>query len=80
MNWNNLKSMKCPKDGKLLEEHVSLYSHKGCDFKIHKEKFDKIVSDMYAPKVKRCATFEENLCALNNLGHEKMSEDYSDKL
>lgn len=38
-----------------------------CDFVIGKDKFEKIVNDLYRPKQRRCATFEENISELNNL-------------
>lgn len=69
MNWERLKNMKCPQCGKDLTRAVSHtgYGCFNCHFTISKEKFDKIVSDLYKPKQKRCSTFEENLGELNNL-------------
>ena len=47
-----------------------------CDFTISKEKFDKIVGDLYKPKSQRTET--DNLSELNNLGHDLVSGDFSD--
>jgi len=84
MNWNKLKEMKCPEDGEPLNNSplAEFYDCTKCSFKISAAKFDKIVNDMYQPKARRCATFDEtgNLADWNNYGHEKMSEDYSDRL
>lgn len=79
-NWQNLKENKCPfcshelKVEGLLETTFRC-SH--CDFSISQGRFDEIISDMYKPKQRRCA-FGENLSELNNLGREKVSEDFSD--
>lgn len=83
MKWQNLKSMKCPKCDNTLKESVGdayfcpKLSDTSCGFSIGKEKFDKVVSDLYKPKQKR-ATFEENMSALNNLDRKEVTEDFSD--
>jgi hypothetical protein len=80
MNWNNLKANKCPKcaawllhiDGRIVHEALP-----PCDFKISKEKFDELVNKMYQnPRAQFNTT--DNMEALNNLGHEKVEEDFSD--
>ncbi len=80
MNWNNLKNNECPQCGKVLTPAVSHtgYGCFNCHFTISKAKFDKIVNDLYKPKQKRCGTFDDNGEALNNLGHEEVTEDFSD--
>lgn len=80
MNWLNLKNNKCPSCSCFLtrapfSSTASSYCN-SCNFRISSEKFDKIVNGLY--KKKRSPTYEENLSELNNLGREKMSEDFSD--
>ena len=45
-----------------------------CDFTISKEKFEKIVNDLYQPKKYRSE--EQNLSDLNNLGRKEISDFY----
>jgi len=77
MKWDALKSMQCPKNGALLEERPTGYActspEEICGFFISKAKFDTVVQSLYAPKPKRCGTFDEdgNLSALNNLGRSR---------
>lgn len=74
MNWNNLKENKCPKCSSLLEFLLNKYictEYTKCGFSIGQQKFGEIVTNMYKPKVKRCATFEDNFSQLQNLGHEE---------
>lgn len=81
MNWENLKNNKCPKCGSLLKQLENNHACTSeCSFMIGKSKFDSIVNGMYAPKQKRCGTFDENgnLTDWNNFGHNKISEDFSD--
>lgn len=78
MNWNALRDGKCAKCGAKL--HMGIfdlqYSCTKCDFVIGKEKFEKIA---YGPPRFYSKDFEiDNLSALNNLGHEKVTEDFSD--
>ncbi len=75
MKWNNLKNFKCPACSNILDNQVTRYVCLSCHYQISKERFDEIVSGMYAPKKK---VFEENLSDLNNLGHDKVTEDFSD--
>lgn len=78
MIWNNLKNGKCPKcSGKLVMGLLDIiYPCSSCDFKIGKEKFESIA---FGKPAKRCEWPEEqNLAELNNLGHNVVTEDYSD--
>ncbi len=79
MNWNNLKSNKCPGCSANLIKASSFPGQacSKCSFTISLVKFEKIVTDLYKPKRKRCLTYEENLGELNNLGREEMVEDFS---
>ena len=78
MLWSRLKSMRCPKcnahllnmDNKIIHEALPL-----CDFRISKEKFDEIIGKLYSSKKH---DYRDNLSDLNNLGHEKVAEDFSD--
>ena len=80
MNWNLLKDGKCPKpecgaklNMGLLDE---VYTCIKCDFRISKEKFEKI---SYGAHIGRhFSRDDDNLSALNNLGHELVTEDFSD--
>ena len=82
MNWNNLKNGKCPKCNAVVgfESVKQMYTcsnmAEGCDFRIGKEKFEKIVNDLYKPKNR--PSFNDNLSELNNLGREVIAEDFSD--
>ena len=83
MIWSRLKNNRCPKDNELLQAKGildTLYecSKASCDFSITADRFDEIVKDMYRPKRYQVPTEYENMAALNNLGHEVRSEDYSD--
>jgi hypothetical protein len=83
MNWNNLKSYKCPKcGGNLCEKNWSLRGSlhvcTTCDFEIRKEKFNTIVNDKYQPR--KCVTFEQNLGELNNLGRKEITEGFLDNV
>lgn len=75
MNWNALKSYKCPKDGLPLKDIGEYHACTKCIFSINKSKFDSIVSDKYQPKFR---SETDNLSDLNNLGRKPVSEDFSD--
>lgn len=82
MKWENLKSNKCPKCSSLLtdakiDKRYSCPSF-DCNFTIAKEKFDKIVNDLYKPKARRCGT-SDNFEALQNLGHNGISPIFTTK-
>ena len=82
MNWNNLKSAKCPQCGFNLTHSTFDMVYKcmndACkpDFKISNEKFESIVNSLYKPQKRR--TEDENLADLNNLGRKEITEDFSD--
>ena len=78
MNWNALKSYKCPKDASPLKDIGEYHActKNGCVFSINKQKFDSIVADKYQPKKLR--TEEENLSELNNFGRKEITEDFTD--
>lgn len=67
--WSRLKDMKCPNCGNYINPTETGYEcgtdgavgH--CDFKIGKERFDEVVTNLYKPRAKRI----DNLSALNNL-------------
>jgi len=81
--WSRLKTMRCPKCnlnlcGSLLDP---VYQCEGnadasCDFSIGKEKFDKIVDDMYGKPKKQFQSEDDRLSELNNLGREIEDENY----
>lgn len=81
MNWKALKNNACPKcESKLLRTPLSdTYecSENTCTFSVTAQRFDEIINDMYKPKVRRCG-FEDNFSSLNNFGHKKVAEDFSD--
>lgn len=76
INWNALKSYKCPKDGAVLKDIGDYHTCTKCIFSINKEKFDSIVSDKFSKK--REPTEEERLSELNNLGRGEVSESFLD--
>lgn len=81
MNWNNLKSMKCPNCGVILNKGDKTFACANCDFKINKEKFDGLVDKLYHPQKaidSRSQDITDNLAMLNNIGHAKVAEDFSD--
>lgn len=79
MNWKNLKSNKCPKCELPLKDIGEYMACSKCIFSINKEKFEKIVNDLYKPYTKsKDSISDDNLSELNNLGHEKVAEDFSD--
>ena len=78
MNWSNLKYGLCPQCGaKLAMGFLDLrYScSEECGFLIGKEKFEKIA---YGSNPRDFTTEEDNLAELNNLGHDLVTEDFSD--
>ena len=78
MKWSNLKNIKCPQCSSALipDTEGDLFKCHTCQFMITKTKFEKVVNNLYKPSKR--APDEDNLSALNNLGHEKVAEDFSD--
>lgn len=80
MKWNNLKNNKCPKcnsvltTSQLLDKQFYCSASPSCNFRISNEKFEKIVNDLYKKKPK----VQDNFEALQNFGHEEVTEDFSD--
>lgn len=79
MNWQNLKSNKCPKCGEPLVHNTYIPSFNcknviSCKFTIGENKFVQIVNDLYKPKPKRCG-FESNFETLQNLGREETNQE-----
>ncbi len=74
MNWNNLKNVTCPDCSRGLSKQDGFYRCFGCNFRIGHQKFDTVVNNLYKPKTQDA----DNLSELNNLGHEKIAEDFSD--
>lgn len=69
MNWNNLKSMKCPNCAKALKGFIDIkcQDQKKCKFTISSKKFDELVTKMYKTGRTPIVEDEANLSALNNL-------------
>lgn len=88
MNWNNLKTMECPKCGDSLVERNESFEcehlhgvREGCatplcDFSIGNKKFDEVVNSLYKPK--KFQSGEDRLSELNNFGRKEITEDFSD--
>lgn len=77
MNWSNLKNGLCPKCGEKLVMGIfdEIYPCSKCDFRIWSEKWKELAT----PKMyKHHAQDIDNLSALNNLGHDLVTEDFSD--
>lgn len=51
----------------------------GCQFAITAAAFDARVKQLYSGHYRKNRSDEDNMAALNNLGHEVRSEDYSDQ-
>lgn len=85
MNWNALKSFKCPNCNSLLMESGSFYkcssiskeskAAKFC-FIISKTKFNHIINKKYNKQ--NYQSEDQRLSELNNLGRKEVSEDFSD--
>lgn len=82
MNWGNLKNNDCPKcfaplktSGTLLD--MEYICSKFCGFKISEIRFNEIVRDRFKPSKKEQG-YADHLSQLNNLGMEKVTEDFSD--
>ena len=71
--------MKCPNCGSRLianDHSASCSDTEKCGFHMNGGKFKDVVNNLYKPSKR--APDEDNLSALNNLGHEKVKEDFSD--
>lgn len=85
MNWNNLKSNKCPQCDTYLTKAPYILNAASfcgnCSFKISGEKFNSIVTKMYLNQKttdSRIDDITNNLESLNNLGRAPITEDFSD--
>ncbi len=74
MNWNNLKNNRCPKCNSYLGNSVFEICCNSCDFKCSITKFDEIVDSLYKPKKQYIN--DDNSSALNNLGHDLITDDF----
>ncbi len=79
MKWNRLKNNKCPKCLGFLtfDDESQCHVCNDCqEFVIGKEKFDRIVNDMYHGK--KFIDGDTRLEDWNNDGLEEVTEDFSD--
>lgn len=78
MKWRNLVDFKCPSCGAILnkKEGKDTYACLSCHYQIRVERFEEILKSMFSRS--RPRTEEDNLQDLNNLGHEVVTEDFSD--
>lgn len=70
MDWNNLKSNKCPECESSLESSIRFHkcTNPECDFRCSTQKFAQIVNTLYQPKRNsRIDEVDDNLSALNNM-------------
>lgn len=73
MKWRNLRDGICPMCSHPLIEDTPFMLHcDNCRFKIRTERLREILQ-----KHNLNSSDEDNLLALNNLGHEKVEEDFS---
>lgn len=90
MKWNNLKNYKCPKCSSDLitnnsgnERLIGCEDEGNCGFVIRLSRFESLVKDIIAGKSKKgykpqFGDDTKNFEMLNNLGHKKVAEDFSD--
>jgi len=84
MKWNNLKNNKCPNcNSALLFSHeiITHWKCSKCSFQISNERFESLVDKLYHPQKlidSRNQDIQNNLSALNNMGHDVVKEDFSD--
>lgn len=77
MKWNNLKNNKCPNCNEvLMEKPVNRFHYCVCGFTMSEQRFNEVLNSLYKKELRR--TEEDNLEALNNLGHNLITEDFSD--
>lgn len=76
MNWNALKSYKCPKDNADLKDIGEYHACTKCVFSIDKRKFNEIVSSKYEKRPEK--SDDDRLSEWNNYRRERRSEDFSD--
>lgn len=83
MKWSNLKCDQCPKCGEPIKGNGGLLdmsyicSSQSYDFIIGEAKYEEIVGDRFR-QTKRREQYIDHLSELNNLGREKVTEDFSD--
>lgn len=82
--WRRLKDMLCPASNHPIEWKAdqAIYRCTGpkCEFGMTQEAFDRTIMSLYNPRARDRHEEEDNLAALNNLGHDIPSKDYSDQL
>jgi len=86
LNWKNLRNGKCPKCGGLIKANPKLRTSfdspinecEDCDFKISDRKLESFLKNMSIKNPYREIERHDNLSDLNNLGHETVTEDFSD--
>jgi ribosomal protein S27AE len=67
MQWENLKSMKCPKCAGKIAESKFGYTCGACGFYISYEKFQEMIKKLYQKKIYSERTEERNARWLNEL-------------
>ena len=84
MNWKKLLDFRCAKGhctGCLSEptHNRKIYVCDECEFVIRKSKFNEIINKMQRPnQQKHYRDHLQNLSDLNNLGRDKVADDFSD--
>lgn len=82
MNWWNLKDSRCPQCGGNLRCGILdlKFSCDGltCAFTIGREAYDRVIQNLYKKRDPKLKSFEDTLGDLNNFGHAKVAEDFSD--
>lgn len=74
MNWKKLKDGRCPKCTAILLQEGDKLICTICGFSIGESKMYKIISGRNNDR----GEVEDNFSALQNLGHEEVTEDFSD--
>lgn len=81
IRWFRLKDMKCARCAKDIRhdpvrDSMECIDQVKCGFFITMDRFNKIVTGMYTRGSSRGP--EDNASLLNNFGHERVTEDFSD--
>lgn len=76
MNWKALNNGRCPKCNFVLKDVLQYAVCHSCNFRVSHQRLKEIVENKptkYVPK-----SYDDSLSELNNMGHDIITEDFSD--